>query len=102
MSTTTAVAMTAGEAREFRATWGAEAARLSGMSKAALDREEHRLMVAQGIQRIYGGPASRDEFITSVLSLRGYTGTRLNEATHVLCHADAVWPDCPWCTGGAA
>lgn len=94
--------MTAEQAREFRAAHDAEVVRLSRMSKQALGIEERRLMRKQGIQRVFGGPVLKDEYISSVLELRGYTTGRLNEATHVLCHqAAGTWSACEFCAGGA-
>ena len=88
--------MTETEARAFRAAYQGAVTRYSRMSKTALAAEERALMADQGIQRVYGGPASKDEFLSSVLDLRGYTIARLNEATHVLHHTE-TWPDCEYC-----
>lgn len=95
MSATT-VTMTREEAAAFRKAYGAHVKRLSRMGKVALAIEERRLMREQGIVRAFGGPASKDEFISSVLELRGYTITKWNESTHAVAH-DVPWPDCPWC-----
>lgn len=100
MSATT-VTMTREEAAAFRKGHDAQVKRLWRMGKVALAIEERRLMKNQGIERVFGGPVTKDEFISSVLELRGYTITRLNEATHTVAH-DVVWPDCPHCAGGAA
>ena len=100
MSTAT-VTMTPEEAAAFRKAYGTHVTRLSRMGKVALAIEERRLMGEQGIVRAFGGPVSKDEFISSVLELRGYTIGRWNEATHVVAHG-MPWPDCPWCAGDAA
>lgn len=100
MSATT-VTMTPDEAAAFRKGYDAQVKRLWRMGKVALAIEERRLMKDQGIERIHGGPVTKDEFISSVLELRGYTIGRLNQATHVAAH-DVDWPDCPYCAGGAA
>ena len=89
------------EARTFRAAYGAAVTRYTHMSKAALMTEERGLMEEQGIQRVYGGPVSKDEFISSVLNLRGYTIAKVNEATHVIAH-ETPWPDCEHCQAAAA
>ena len=94
--------MTTEQAGELRKAYGAEVTRLSRMSKTALAIEERRLMAAQGIQRVYGGPFLKDEFISSVLNLRGYKAERLNEAIHVLHHSDAAWDACGHCTAATA
>lgn len=84
------------EARIFREAYEAAVKRYSKMARVALATEEAALMRDQGMEHIYGGPSSKDELLTSILNLRGYTNEKLYEATHVVSH-DVVWPDCRYC-----
>src|SRR5487761_1129592 len=97
MSLTT-TAMTEAQARIFREAWNAAAKRYSRMSKAQLQAEDAAALADAGMQRIYGGPASKDELIADILNPRGYTTARLNETTHVLYHGPGeAWSACDWC-----
>lgn len=96
--TAPAVTFTAGTAREYNSTYGTTVRRLSRMSAVALRIEERRLMAEQGSERL-SGKLSKDELVSSVLALRGYTTERLSEAIHVLHHKPGVTGStaCQWC-----
>lgn len=80
------------EAKSFRLSYDAEVKFLSRMSKQGLRTVEARHMNELGIVRAFGGPESKDEFITSILNMAGFTIDRLNESIHVLYH-DASTPN---------
>ena len=42
---------------------------LSRMTKGQLRIEEQRVMEAKGMRRVWGGPGSKDELISSILYL---------------------------------
>jgi len=91
------VSITATEAREFRAAHDAEVSALSRKSRAELERIDAAELATRGQQRSHGGPQSKDELISEILSFR-YPIDRLNETTHVLYHKPGEsWSACEWC-----
>ena len=84
------------EARVYRVAYDSAVKRYSKMTKRALIAEEQAVMADLGRRRVFGGPVSKDEYISAVLELRGYTIAKWNESTHVVAH-DVPWPDCPHC-----
>ena len=103
MDTTTGIlivlsVMTEQQARTFREAYAAAVKRYSRMTIAALRIEDDAALADQGIQRVYGGPGSKDEWVRAVLEHRGYTVDKLNESTHVLHHGPGeCWTACNWC-----
>lgn len=88
------------EARTYRAAYAAAVKRYSKMTKAQLRTEDAAALEARGMQRLYGGPQSKDELIADILELRGYTAAKEHEAIHTLGH-DTPWPDCGHCQAAA-
>jgi hypothetical protein len=90
--------MTEPQARIFREAYNAAVKRYSRMTIAQLKAERAAALAGQGMISLYGGPVSKDEFVSAVLNLRGYTIDKLNETTHVLHHAPGEsWSACEWC-----
>jgi hypothetical protein len=87
---------TEAEAREYRTAHDHEAIRLTRMTKAALEIEYNRTLAAHGITRLYGGPGSKDELISSILSY-SYPNDKLNESIHVLYHTEWKLDVCEYC-----
>lgn len=98
MSTTAAPAMTEDEAREFHAAAAETSRKLTRMSAAELGRVAKAERAAHGIELLYGKPG-REDLVSEVMDLRGFTVDRINQAIHVL-HHDMVWPECPHCAAG--
>lgn len=86
------------EARTLREGHNAYVKRLDRMTRAALASEYRREMAEHGMQSLFGGPVSKEEFIRALCELR-YPIVKLNEAIHVIAH-DVTWPDCPFCQAG--
>jgi hypothetical protein len=98
MDTTGTQLMTEPQARIFREAYAAAVKRYSRMTIAQLKAERTAALADQGIESLYGGPGSKDEFVSAVLNLRGYTVARLNDTTHVLYHGPGEsWSACDWC-----
>lgn len=87
------------EARAFRAAYEGAVKRYSKMTKVQLRNEDLIALSETNTVRLCGGPVSKDELISDILTLRGYTTAKLNESTHVLAHEipGQNWPDCPYC-----
>jgi hypothetical protein len=83
------------EARTLREAHNAYVKRINRMSRAKLAELERQELADRGIIRVFGGPVTRDEFISSLCEIR-YPITALNEASHVIAH-DVFWPDCEFC-----
>lgn len=88
--------MTRETAAALRAGAATETALLSHKPKYELTAIERGELAAAGISRLVGN-SSKDELIASLLSLRGYDTSRLNEASHVLYHEGTPWPACEYC-----
>ncbi len=71
------------QAQEFMDGWNAEIRSLSRRRRSDLELIERSHLRAAGIQRISGGPRSKDELITAILEYR-YPSKRHSEALHVL------------------
>ena len=99
--TAPAPAMTTEQAREFHAGASETSARLTRMSAAELRRVAAAERAAHGIELLYGKPG-REDLVSEVMDLRGYTVERINCAIHTLHHADVVWPDCGYCSAANA
>lgn len=100
MSATIAPIMTEDEARDLQNGAADTSRKLTRMSAAELARVAVAERATRGRVLLYGKP-SKDELISEVMDLRGYTVARINEAIHVLNH-DVVWPECPYCTAAAS
>jgi len=70
---------------------------LSRKPKYELVAIETMELRAAGMERLFGGPVSKDEFLSSILDLR-FPRERQDEARHVLGHLpDEVWSACQFC-----
>lgn len=91
------VTMTVPEAQEFRAGYEAEVRELSRKSRTELASIEAAELSGRGMQRLFGGPQSKDELINAIVGYR-YPLERLNETTHILYHEPGEsWSACEWC-----
>lgn len=81
------------EAESFRLSYDSEVKFLSKRSHSGLVDIEARLMRGQGMKRVYGS-LSKDELISSILNLRGFSNAKLNESIHVLYHTDGLVNEC--------
>ncbi len=89
--------MTESEAREYRTMHDAEVRRLSRMTRKSLVIEDRSELASRGIERLYGGPGNKDEFIREILGYR-YPVDKLNESIHVLYHKPGeTWEACEHC-----
>jgi hypothetical protein len=89
--------MTITEAQTFRAAHDAEVRKLSRKSRAELASIDAAELAARGMQRLYGGPHSKDELINEIIGFH-YPLERLNETTHILYHKPGEsWSACEWC-----
>lgn len=82
--------MTRQQAEMFRAAYEGAVKRYSKMTKVQLRNENLIALSEAGMQRIAGGPVSKDELISDTLRLRGYTTEKLNEATHAQYHEPGI------------
>lgn len=100
MNAITAPAMTEDEARELQAGAAETSRKLTRMSAADLRRIAVAERAAHGIELLYGR-FDKDDLVSEIMDLRGFTVPRINQAIHTLGH-DVVWPDCPYCTTASA
>ena len=85
------------EASEFRRGHDTYVRTLSRTAKARLASTYRQELASRGQQLLYGGPASKDELVSALASLR-YPLGQLNESTHVLYHAPGeTWSACEHC-----
>jgi hypothetical protein len=91
--------MTKGQAHALRAAHASEARALTRMTRHELAVIERCDLAARDIERIMGGPASKDELIGAILEMR-YPAARQNEAVHVLGHDSRGWSACNFCHDG--
>lgn len=93
--------MSTSEAQAFRDAYGAEVSRLSRKTRTQLRQIDAAALTARGMQRLYGGPQSKDELISEILGF-SYPVDRLNETTHVLYHKPGEnWSACDLCQANA-
>ena len=89
--------MSPDEAHAFRADHDNYVKALYRMTKGELAVLHRSQLRADGVEIIYGGPVTKDEYARDILARR-YPIDKLNEAGHVLFHGHpASWQDCPWC-----
>ena len=84
------------QARMFREAHDAYVKRISRMTRAQLFELERADQAEHGVEHIFGGPHSKDELIRSLVELH-YPAGQMNEAGHVLWHADAPHSACQMC-----
>lgn len=95
--------MNEAEARDLRAAHDNYVKSIYRKPKADLAAAYRQELAARGQQLLYGGPASKDELVSALTSLR-FPLEALNESIHVLYHQDSNgWSACEWCHphGGA-
>lgn len=90
--------MTTDQAKATIAAYETDFGMLYRKAKHELVAIERSELAALGIQRAFGGPVTKEEFLSSVLELR-HPSSRMDEARHVLYHD---WPGagssgCPFC-----
>ena len=90
--------MTRDQASALRTAHDTDAKLLNSKTKAELVAIERSELAAAGRTRAYGGPVTRQEYLSAILNLR-YPITRLNEAIHVLHHQPGIVGSsaCQWC-----
>jgi hypothetical protein len=89
--------MTEDEARAHRADHDNYAKAISRMTKAELAILYRREMAIRGTELLYGGPGSKDEFISAIMNLN-YPAALMNETSHVLYHKPGEnWSACEHC-----
>lgn len=67
------------------------------MTMPMLREIERQHLAAQGIQRLAGGPGTKDELVNAILAIE-YPVALLNEAGHVLFHRSGqIWSACELC-----
>lgn len=89
--------MTVEQAAAFRAAYAADLAVLNRKTKAELVAIERSELAARNRERIYGGPVTKAEYLSSILEMR-WPVARSNEASHVLNHGPGeTWSGCQWC-----
>lgn len=84
-------------ATAYRAAYNDRMSALYRLTKPKLRSIDRAHMAAQGVERIYGGPATREELIRAILDDE-YPVSLLNESSHVIWHQPGEsWSACRWC-----
>jgi hypothetical protein len=84
-------------AAAYRARHDARVKALSRLGATTLRELEGAQLAAQGVQRVAGGPASRDELVGAIVDAE-FPRALMDEASHVLYHKPGeTWGACQWC-----
>jgi hypothetical protein len=76
------------QAEEFNLSYGSEVRFLSRMTAKNLNVVFGRTLREMGREVLFGGPSGKDELISAILELHGMGIDKVNEASHVLYHAE--------------
>jgi hypothetical protein len=97
MGTNTVPLMDREHAAALIAAYDTDVRLLSRKPKYELVAIETMELRAAGMERCFGGPVSKDEFLNSILDLR-FPRERMDEARHVAGHEPGeVWSACQFC-----